>query len=51
MSVAHYNLERIGGWMRGKLYGGGGLLQREFVGNQAADIESAREDQPRDFFL
>jgi hypothetical protein len=34
-----------------QLDGGGGLFQRKTVSNEAADIQLAREDEPRHFVL
>jgi len=47
----HNDFEGIGGGLGGKVNGGGGLFQREEMGNQIAHVEPAGEDEPGHFVL
>lgn len=50
-SRTHEDFERFGGGMRGELDGFCGFFQGKTMGDQAADVELAGEDEAGDFLL
>src|ERR1051325_6577416 len=51
LNLGYNDLERIGGGLGGEGDGSSGLFQRKLMGNKAADIELAAEDQAGNFLL